>query len=230
MGITKVKEVKQESVSHLHLKNDSIWREDLNTTILGQAVITKVLPGNNMSFTSTGVEEGTGEVTLHANATISSVDEKVKTSSTDTQSGYLLDKIEGSANIILTETTSTPKKVKFELAPQNSSVRYISQLFSREGKVKSGKWLKIDGISTDKVPFIIPFDGTIIKLILQNKEINSGTLELFKNKSTLGVISLQNKVSINQVCSYPVLENDEISVKGISGEIKDVLLTLILSI
>lgn len=47
------------------IRDGSIQRSDLDTTTAGEAVIRKVLPGNTMFAASTGVDAGTGDVTLH---------------------------------------------------------------------------------------------------------------------------------------------------------------------
>lgn len=44
----------------------SIKKDDLNITETGKAVIIKVKAGNNISLDSTGVDAGTGEVTIHS--------------------------------------------------------------------------------------------------------------------------------------------------------------------
>lgn len=46
------------------LKNDDIQREDMNTTDTGNAVVVKVIAGNNVTLGSTGVDAGTGDVTI----------------------------------------------------------------------------------------------------------------------------------------------------------------------
>lgn len=44
----------------------SIQRTDLDSVTAGQAVIKRVLPGTNIAFNSTGVDAGTGDVTINA--------------------------------------------------------------------------------------------------------------------------------------------------------------------
>jgi hypothetical protein len=48
------------------IEDGSILRADLNTVTPGSAVITKVLAGSGISITSTGVDAGTGDVTINA--------------------------------------------------------------------------------------------------------------------------------------------------------------------
>jgi hypothetical protein len=45
--------------------DQSIDIDDLNTTTIGKSVITKIIPGNNIQFTSTGADAGTGVVTIN---------------------------------------------------------------------------------------------------------------------------------------------------------------------
>lgn len=53
-------------VNSLQIKDGSIKREDLNITIPAQAVITNIVAGENIILSSTGVDPGTGEVTITA--------------------------------------------------------------------------------------------------------------------------------------------------------------------
>jgi hypothetical protein len=48
------------------IKDGGVKREDLNTDISGRAVITKIIAGDNITISSTGVDEGTGDVTINA--------------------------------------------------------------------------------------------------------------------------------------------------------------------
>ncbi len=45
-----------------------VFRNDLNTTTSGSAVITKIIAGTNITISSTGVDAGTGDVTINATA------------------------------------------------------------------------------------------------------------------------------------------------------------------
>lgn len=49
----------------LQLLDESVGRVDLNSTTAGSAVIKKILAGLGLSLTSTGVDTGTGDVTLN---------------------------------------------------------------------------------------------------------------------------------------------------------------------
>lgn len=50
------------------VNDGSIQRVDLDATTAGNAVIKKVLAGTNITLTSTGVDAGTGDVTINATA------------------------------------------------------------------------------------------------------------------------------------------------------------------
>jgi hypothetical protein len=56
-------------VRSLQIEDQGIWREDLNTTTSGKAIITKIVAGTGISISSTGVDDGTGDVTINATAT-----------------------------------------------------------------------------------------------------------------------------------------------------------------
>lgn len=64
------------------IKDGTISREDLNTQTSGKAVITKVLPGQGLSSQCTGIDEGTGDVTLSFDST-SSITWNVSIAETD---------------------------------------------------------------------------------------------------------------------------------------------------
>lgn len=56
------------SVRSVQIKDQNVWRDDVNTTTSGKAVITKLLPNDNpLSIVSTGVDPGTGDVTITLN-------------------------------------------------------------------------------------------------------------------------------------------------------------------
>lgn len=52
-------------VTGVQVADGSIQRVDLDVTTTGQALITKVLAGDNISLNSTGVDSGTGDVTIN---------------------------------------------------------------------------------------------------------------------------------------------------------------------
>lgn len=53
------------------IEDHSITVDDLDTTTSGKAVITKIVAGSNISLSSTGVDPGTGVVTISSTASIS---------------------------------------------------------------------------------------------------------------------------------------------------------------
>lgn len=64
-------------VRSAQIKDGSIGRDDLNTTTTGQAVALKIVAGTNVSISSTGIDSGTGDVTINASsgsATITEVE------------------------------------------------------------------------------------------------------------------------------------------------------------
>lgn len=44
----------------------SVERTDLNTTSAGKAVVAKIIAGTNITISQTGVDNGTGDVTINA--------------------------------------------------------------------------------------------------------------------------------------------------------------------
>jgi hypothetical protein len=53
-------------VTSRDIRDGQVSVDDLNTDIPGKAVITKIIPGSNVTIASTGVDAGTGEVTINA--------------------------------------------------------------------------------------------------------------------------------------------------------------------
>lgn len=51
------------------LLDGSLQRVDVDTTTPGQALVTRLIAGSGIEFTSTGVDSGTGDVTIRATKT-----------------------------------------------------------------------------------------------------------------------------------------------------------------
>ncbi len=45
---------------------NSVGRDEVNTTVSGQALITRIIQGTGITISSTGVDTGTGDVTINA--------------------------------------------------------------------------------------------------------------------------------------------------------------------
>lgn len=58
-------------LSGLAIANGSLQREDMDITTPGNAMITKVIAGTTMQITSTGSDDGTGDVTIDVSSAIS---------------------------------------------------------------------------------------------------------------------------------------------------------------
>ena len=54
-------------ISGFLIEDSSVGRPDINTTISGQALITKLLVGSGINISYTGVDLGTGDVTISLN-------------------------------------------------------------------------------------------------------------------------------------------------------------------
>jgi hypothetical protein len=53
-------------VRSLQIENEGVRREDLNVSTSGQAVVRKIVQGSGVTISSTGVDSGTGDVTVNA--------------------------------------------------------------------------------------------------------------------------------------------------------------------
>jgi hypothetical protein len=54
-----------------HIKDGGVKRTDLNTADTGSAVTTKIVAGSNITLSSTGIDAGTGDVTVNVPITFS---------------------------------------------------------------------------------------------------------------------------------------------------------------
>jgi hypothetical protein len=54
----------QEINGSIQIFDESVGRDELNETSIGQAVIKKLIPGSGVVLDSTGIDEGTGDVTI----------------------------------------------------------------------------------------------------------------------------------------------------------------------
>lgn len=75
MPVTKVRgaQLVSDSIDSDIIKQGSVSRSDLNTTTVGGAVVARVVQGTGITINSTGADSGTGDVTINATATVTSV-------------------------------------------------------------------------------------------------------------------------------------------------------------
>lgn len=59
-------QVADNTITTDDVKDGSIRREDLDTTTPGQAVVSSIIPGLGISISSTGIDSGTGDVTINS--------------------------------------------------------------------------------------------------------------------------------------------------------------------
>ena len=57
--------IRQEFTGY-QIKDGTIYREDLNTTVTGKALVRRIVAGSGVSLGSTGADSGTGDVTINA--------------------------------------------------------------------------------------------------------------------------------------------------------------------
>jgi len=58
MGVTQL--------NTAQVKDGTISRDDLDITTVGKAVVRRIIAGTNVTITETGVDTGTGDVTINA--------------------------------------------------------------------------------------------------------------------------------------------------------------------
>ena len=52
------------TIRGVQILNGSVQRADMNTATSGQAVVTKIVQGSNITISSSGIDPGTGDVTV----------------------------------------------------------------------------------------------------------------------------------------------------------------------
>ena len=129
-----------EVKSH-QIKDGQVKRPDLNTTETGEAVVRKVVAGTNVTLSSTGVDSGTGDVTVNvdlSSITVSSAD-KLTTARTISATGDASWSVtfDGSANVSSSLT----------LANSGATVgTYPKVTVDAKGRVTSGSSLSASDI------------------------------------------------------------------------------------
>lgn len=121
------------------LKDDDVTRADLNVTTSGSAVITKLIAGTGISITSTGVDAGTGDVTLNRTATtlLGAVTGSGVTTITTTLSNGVV----GIANFSATGTPSASTYLRGDntwasIPSANSTTRYDQSFVTTAGQTQ----------------------------------------------------------------------------------------------
>lgn len=61
-------QVQDETLTGEDFKDGTLYRQDLNTTSTGKAVVRKVIAGTDINISYTGVDPGTGDVTISFNS------------------------------------------------------------------------------------------------------------------------------------------------------------------
>jgi hypothetical protein len=56
----------QTNIRGSQILNATVQRQDLDTSTVGQALVTKIVQGSNVNLSSTGADSGTGDVTINA--------------------------------------------------------------------------------------------------------------------------------------------------------------------
>jgi len=60
------RQVRDESLTGDDILDGSVQRKDLDVSTPGQAVVRRIIAGTNISIGSTGIDSGTGDVTINA--------------------------------------------------------------------------------------------------------------------------------------------------------------------
>lgn len=111
-------------VNGAQVLNGTIARIDLNTTTAGAAVITKLIAGTNVTITSTGVDPGTGDVTIGLSASASGVTSIFGRSGTVVKAtgDYAVADITGAAALASPAFTGTPTAPTVAIGDSSTSL------------------------------------------------------------------------------------------------------------
>lgn len=107
----------------------SVQRNDIDITTTGQALVTKLVAGTNISFSSTGVDAGTGDVTINASGGSSSL--------TSTYIGYGdgSNVLTGSSKLTWNNSSNTMNLNYIASTPLPSSVELARMNFGFNGSI-----------------------------------------------------------------------------------------------
>jgi hypothetical protein len=137
-------------VSGSQLRDDDIGREDLNHDTVGRAVILRVIAGEGVTISSTGIDTGTGDVTI--NATGGSVNDAAQKLQIEVDFGYENEEGEG----YTAETTIPANWITSSMcmvcSPASNSLNHDGEDIALE-EIKSYVVNIIDGISFDVIAY-----------------------------------------------------------------------------
>jgi len=180
-----------------------VKRSDLNTTTTNDAVIAKIIAGENISIVSTGIDSGTGDVTISANISLSRI--KI------TQAAHLL----STGNVVKVDINGLYKKAQANNSANAEVVGYVDQVIDA-----NTFYLVTQGIVTGGVPPADP--GTVIYL---SPSVAGGMVML--EPTAVGQISKPIGVILEEESKmlFVNMRGYEISEDDTSGEFYDIVNT-----
>lgn len=183
--------------------DSGVKRSDLNTSDTNDAVIAKVIAGENIQIASTGIDSGTGDVTINSVPPSS----KMKI----TQAAHLL----SVGNIVKVDINGLYKKAQANNAANAEVVGYVDQVIDA-----NTFYLVTQGIVTGGVPTADP--GTVIYL---NPSVAGGMVML--EPTAVGQISKPIGVILEEESKmlFVNMRGYEISEDDTSGEFYDIVNT-----
>jgi hypothetical protein len=139
----------QTVIRSRQLENDGIWREDLNISTSGKAVIRRAVAGTGITLSSTGADAGTGDVTIN-------IGQSVATNATPTFAGM---------NLTSHLTFDNAKDIRWKdtggFAIQIFNVGSDGQLLIRSavGAGSTDKGIKFDTATDGNIKFFMTSQG-----------------------------------------------------------------------
>lgn len=140
------------------IKDQGVTRDDLNTTTAGKAVVTKVIAGSGVSISSTGVDTGTGDVTVNSSPN-QTTEQTLKTHSNFTGS-------ERKENTAALQTTDGNTATLFSVTvPDGSVLRFKFDVVARKQHATENKsyWNFLFGAVRRNNGSIV-FVGTVVSM------------------------------------------------------------------
>lgn len=188
---------------------------NIDTTTIGKALLTKIIPGNNISITSTGVDAGTGVVTINSVSTLTNLN-TIQLSNTYTAIGN--EPIGTTYWDTTNHTTTTVLENGVKL--QNGQEVHVYALNSSASSIVNGDAVSVVGGNSTYIE--------IAKTNLSNVNLAKSFIGLATQDIPVGTYGYITLIGlVNDISTQSFNEGDTLYVSGISiGKLTNVIPTV----
>jgi len=149
------------TITGKQIRDGDVSRDDLNIDTTGQAVITKVIAGTNINISSTGIDVGTGDVTINSTSGSSSWSTLYTSNTTYTFSNLDHLIIDATASMIYTLPISPSDDDRVRVTDHIGNFSTYNCTINRNGNL-------IGGLSEN---FVIDVSHRTVELIFVNSTV-----------------------------------------------------------